>query len=159
MTFVISEWFTSSFWLWHGWMFPPWLSMFSFRVLCRCGFCEPKKQALSEWERHTGSKFRNWKTSIQVKGPMLPLEQWVSIWQYFWCIKLPISLPLKCTTYLLLDYSSSIWLTVSKCPIICFCFYQLVLWMIFFPSHHLGVISNYYQYSSTMIFIWNMRLI
>ncbi|XP_027189940.1 histone-lysine N-methyltransferase ATX5-like isoform X1 [Cicer arietinum] len=46
-------------------------------VMCKCGFCEPEKQALSEWERHTGSKFRNWRTSIQVKGCMLSLEQWM----------------------------------------------------------------------------------
>ncbi|GAU21106.1 hypothetical protein TSUD_10230 [Trifolium subterraneum] len=46
-------------------------------VMCKCGFCETEKQALSEWERHTGSKFRNWKTSIQVKGSMVSLEQWM----------------------------------------------------------------------------------
>ncbi|KAK2399203.1 histone-lysine N-methyltransferase ATX3 [Trifolium repens] len=46
-------------------------------VMCKCGFCDTEKQALSEWERHTGSKYRNWKTSIQVKGSMLSLEQWM----------------------------------------------------------------------------------
>ncbi|PNX96211.1 histone-lysine N-methyltransferase ATX4-like protein, partial [Trifolium pratense] len=51
--------------------------MFSYRVMCKCGFCETEKQALSEWERHTGSKFRNWKASIQVKGSMVSLEQWM----------------------------------------------------------------------------------
>ncbi|KAK2419520.1 histone-lysine N-methyltransferase ATX3 [Trifolium repens] len=46
-------------------------------VICKCGFCGPEKQALSEWERHTGSKLRNWKTSITVKDSRLPLEQWM----------------------------------------------------------------------------------
>ncbi|KAI8001906.1 Histone-lysine N-methyltransferase ATX5 [Camellia lanceoleosa] len=36
-----------------------------------------KKQALNEWERHTGSKAKNWKTSVRVKGSILPLEQWM----------------------------------------------------------------------------------
>ncbi|KAF9667346.1 hypothetical protein SADUNF_Sadunf15G0013400 [Salix dunnii] len=49
----------------------------SFRVLCKCGFCGPEKQTLSEWERHTGSKIKNWKTSIRVKDSMLLLEHWV----------------------------------------------------------------------------------
>ncbi|KAK7293769.1 hypothetical protein RJT34_16642 [Clitoria ternatea] len=46
-------------------------------VACKCGFCETRKQALNEWERHTGSKFRNWRTSIRVKGSMLSLEKWM----------------------------------------------------------------------------------
>ncbi|KAI5383559.1 Histone-lysine N-methyltransferase atx5, partial [Lathyrus oleraceus] len=46
-------------------------------VVCKCGFCGTEKQALSEWERHTGSKLRNWKTSITVKDSRLPLEQWM----------------------------------------------------------------------------------
>ncbi|CAN0901835.1 Histone-lysine N-methyltransferase ATX4 [Linum grandiflorum] len=46
-------------------------------VVCKCGYCGTEKQALSEWERHTGSKIRNWRTSIRVKDSMLPLEQWM----------------------------------------------------------------------------------
>ncbi|CAB4271594.1 unnamed protein product [Prunus armeniaca] len=46
-------------------------------VVCKCGFCGAEKQALSEWERHTGSKSRNWRTSVKVKGSLLPLEQWM----------------------------------------------------------------------------------
>ncbi|CAN1264057.1 Histone-lysine N-methyltransferase ATX4 [Linum perenne] len=46
-------------------------------VVCKCGSCGTEKQALSEWERHTGSKIRNWRTSIRVKDSMLPLEQWM----------------------------------------------------------------------------------
>ncbi|XP_021729090.1 histone-lysine N-methyltransferase ATX5-like [Chenopodium quinoa] len=46
-------------------------------VVCKCGFCGSEKQQLSEWERHTGSKVKNWKTSIRVKDSMLTLEQWM----------------------------------------------------------------------------------
>ena len=38
-----------------------------------------EKQSLTEWERHTGSKGKNWKTSVRVKGSMLSLEQWVRV--------------------------------------------------------------------------------
>ncbi|GFY84084.1 SET domain protein 16 [Actinidia rufa] len=47
------------------------------KVVCKCGSCGTEKQALSEWERHTGSKAKNWKTSVRVKGSMLALEQWM----------------------------------------------------------------------------------
>ncbi|XP_075104699.1 histone-lysine N-methyltransferase ATX4-like isoform X2 [Nicotiana tabacum] len=46
-------------------------------VVCKCGYCGAEKQALSEWERHTGSKIKNWKTSVRVKGSLQPLEQWM----------------------------------------------------------------------------------
>ncbi|KAK6135203.1 hypothetical protein DH2020_031048 [Rehmannia glutinosa] len=46
-------------------------------VVCKCGSCGMEKQALSEWERHTGSKTKNWKSSVRVKGSLLPLEQWM----------------------------------------------------------------------------------
>ncbi|XP_051142788.1 histone-lysine N-methyltransferase ATX5 [Andrographis paniculata] len=46
-------------------------------VVCKCGSCGMKKLALSEWERHTGSKTKNWKSSVKVKGSMTPLEQWM----------------------------------------------------------------------------------
>ncbi|XP_044504293.1 histone-lysine N-methyltransferase ATX5-like isoform X2 [Mangifera indica] len=46
-------------------------------VVCKCGSCGAGNLALSEWERHTGSKLRNWRISIRVKGSMLPLEQWM----------------------------------------------------------------------------------
>ncbi|KAH9622529.1 hypothetical protein KSS87_013503 [Heliosperma pusillum] len=48
-------------------------------VVCKCGYCGNAKQLLSDWERHTGSKVKNWKKSIRVKGSMLSLEQWVCI--------------------------------------------------------------------------------
>ncbi|CAH9070634.1 unnamed protein product [Cuscuta epithymum] len=46
-------------------------------VVCKCGYCGTEKQALSEWARHTGSKTKDWKTSVKVKGSLLPLEQWM----------------------------------------------------------------------------------
>ncbi|KAG5558830.1 hypothetical protein RHGRI_008701 [Rhododendron griersonianum] len=54
-------------------------------VICKCGYCGTEKQALSEWERHTGSKWKNWKTSVRVKDSMLPLEQWCVIGIYELC--------------------------------------------------------------------------
>lgn len=52
------------------------------RVVCKCGSCGMKKQALSEWEQHTGSKTKNWKSSVKVKGSLTPLEQWVCSWTH-----------------------------------------------------------------------------
>ncbi|KAK4431340.1 Histone-lysine N-methyltransferase ATX5 [Sesamum alatum] len=46
-------------------------------VVCKCGSCGTEKQALSEWERHTGSRTKNWKSSVRVKGSLIPLEQWM----------------------------------------------------------------------------------
>ncbi|GAV66205.1 PWWP domain-containing protein/SET domain-containing protein/PHD_2 domain-containing protein/zf-HC5HC2H_2 domain-containing protein [Cephalotus follicularis] len=46
-------------------------------VVCKCGYCGSEKKALSEWERHTGSKSRNWRTSVRVKDSLLPLEDWM----------------------------------------------------------------------------------
>ncbi|KAE8077675.1 hypothetical protein FH972_016217 [Carpinus fangiana] len=46
-------------------------------VVCKCGLCGTEKQALSDWVKHTGSKFKNWRTSVRVKDSMLPLEQWM----------------------------------------------------------------------------------
>ncbi|XP_051137954.1 histone-lysine N-methyltransferase ATX4-like [Andrographis paniculata] len=46
-------------------------------VICKCGSCGMEKQALSEWERHTGSRTKNWKTSVRVKGSLMSLEQWM----------------------------------------------------------------------------------
>ncbi|KAL1830344.1 hypothetical protein ACET3Z_008756 [Daucus carota] len=47
-------------------------------VECRCGSCGKRKQKVSEWERHTGSRAKKWKTSVKVKSSKLPLEQWMS---------------------------------------------------------------------------------
>lgn len=51
--------------------------LFIYRVVCKCGSCGPERKALSEWERHTGSKAKNWRTSVKVKSSKLPLEEWV----------------------------------------------------------------------------------
>ncbi|KAK9279386.1 hypothetical protein L1049_013065 [Liquidambar formosana] len=47
-------------------------------VVCKCGSCGTRKQTLSEWERHTGSRAKKWKVSVKVKGSMLPLEKWMT---------------------------------------------------------------------------------
>ncbi|XP_028791077.1 histone-lysine N-methyltransferase ATX3 [Neltuma alba] len=47
-------------------------------VMCKCGSCVPRKQTLSEWERHTGCKAKKWKFSVKVKSTMLPLEKWIT---------------------------------------------------------------------------------
>lgn len=47
-------------------------------VECKCGSCGTRKQAPSIWERHTGSRSKKWKSSIKVKGPMVPLEKMLS---------------------------------------------------------------------------------
>ncbi|KAG6649956.1 histone-lysine N-methyltransferase ATX5-like isoform X2 [Carya illinoinensis] len=46
-------------------------------VICKCRFCGTEKQALTDWVKHTGSKLKNWRTSVRVKGSMLSLEQWM----------------------------------------------------------------------------------
>lgn len=46
-------------------------------VMCKCGSCGTEKHMLSDWERHTGCKVKNWKQSVRVKGSMLSLEQWM----------------------------------------------------------------------------------
>lgn len=51
------------------------------RVVCRCGSCGAEKKTLGDWERHTGSKKKNWKTTVKVKSSMLTLEEWVcTLW-------------------------------------------------------------------------------
>ncbi|KAF6135874.1 hypothetical protein GIB67_014539 [Kingdonia uniflora] len=52
-------------------------------VVCQCGSCGSHKRSLSEWERHTGSKTKNWKLSVKVKGSMLQLEQWVCLIMHY----------------------------------------------------------------------------
>ncbi|KAF8412117.1 hypothetical protein HHK36_000073 [Tetracentron sinense] len=64
-------------------------------VVCKCGLCGPEKQNLREWERHTGSKAKNWKTSVKVKGSMLPLEQWMLQIAEYYAHGLVSVIPLK----------------------------------------------------------------
>ncbi|KAI4384845.1 hypothetical protein MLD38_002945 [Melastoma candidum] len=46
-------------------------------VVCKCGACGTQRQSLANWERHTGSKLRDWRMSIRVKGSMLTLQKWM----------------------------------------------------------------------------------
>lgn len=47
-------------------------------VLCKCSTCGSKKQALAEWERHTGCTAKKWKHSVKVEGTMQPLIKWIT---------------------------------------------------------------------------------
>ncbi|XP_048562524.1 histone-lysine N-methyltransferase ATX4-like isoform X2 [Triticum urartu] len=42
-------------------------------ILCECRSCKKKMMTLNEWERHTGSRKKNWKMSIKLKGTGEPL--------------------------------------------------------------------------------------
>nr|XP_010924863.1 histone-lysine N-methyltransferase ATX4 isoform X2 [Elaeis guineensis] len=51
-------------------------------ISCQCGSCKgQKKFMLTEWERHTGSKTKNWRSSVKVKSTMKPLGKWVERYQ------------------------------------------------------------------------------
>ncbi|CAA2998731.1 histone-lysine N-methyltransferase ATX4-like [Olea europaea subsp. europaea] len=64
-------------------------------VVCKCGSCGIEKQALSEWERHAGSKAKNWKSSVRVKGSLIPLEQWMLQVAEYHALSLVPAKPLK----------------------------------------------------------------
>lgn len=88
---------------------------FCFRVVCKCKLCGTEKQALSDWVKHTGSKFKNWRTSVRVKDSMLPLEQWVCINDLFFVLFiLHISSPMSILTcldrFLLWEWCAAFWL-------------------------------------------------
>ncbi|KAL6569625.1 hypothetical protein OROMI_014139 [Orobanche minor] len=46
-------------------------------VQCACGSCGTKKYGLNEWERHTGSRAKKWKSSVKVTGSNLTLGDWL----------------------------------------------------------------------------------
>ncbi|URD88654.1 Histone-lysine N-methyltransferase [Musa troglodytarum] len=46
-------------------------------VSCRCSSCKGKKFMLTEWERHTGSKTKNWRSSVKVRSTNMALGKWV----------------------------------------------------------------------------------
>ncbi|XP_026662847.2 histone-lysine N-methyltransferase ATX4 [Phoenix dactylifera] len=51
-------------------------------ISCQCDSCKgQKKFMLTEWERHTGSKTKNWRSSVKVKSAMSPLGKWVGRYQ------------------------------------------------------------------------------
>eukprot|EP00258_Populus_trichocarpa_P011756 XP_002320864.3 histone-lysine N-methyltransferase ATX3 isoform X3 [Populus trichocarpa] len=47
-------------------------------IECNCGSCGSRKQAPSEWEKHTGCRAKKWKHSVKIKDTMLPLAQWIA---------------------------------------------------------------------------------
>ncbi|CAL9137056.1 unnamed protein product [Musa acuminata var. zebrina] len=46
-------------------------------VSCRCSSCKGKKFMLTEWERHTGSKTKNWRSSVKVRSTNMALGKWL----------------------------------------------------------------------------------
>ncbi|KAI5423808.1 hypothetical protein KIW84_030145 [Lathyrus oleraceus] len=48
------------------------------QVMCGCGSCGSKKQALPEWERHVGCRAKKWRLSVKVEGTMQPLIKWIT---------------------------------------------------------------------------------
>ncbi|EEC70185.1 hypothetical protein OsI_00917 [Oryza sativa Indica Group] len=42
-------------------------------ILCQCNSCKERLMSLSEWERHTGSRKKNWKMSVKLKSNADPL--------------------------------------------------------------------------------------
>lgn len=46
-------------------------------VSCCCSYCKGKKFMLSEWERHTGSKTKNWRSSVKVRSTNMALGKWL----------------------------------------------------------------------------------
>ncbi|KAG8045703.1 hypothetical protein GUJ93_ZPchr0008g13782 [Zizania palustris] len=42
-------------------------------ILCQCNSCKERLMSLSEWERHTGSRKKNWKMSVKIKSSGDPL--------------------------------------------------------------------------------------
>jgi hypothetical protein len=49
------------------------------RMLCECKPCNERLMSLNEWERHTGSRKKNWKMSIRLKSTREPLVNLVSL--------------------------------------------------------------------------------
>ncbi|WJX85718.1 RING-type E3 ubiquitin transferase [Trifolium repens] len=47
-------------------------------VICKCGSCGSRKQALAEWERHAGCRAKKWKHSVKVEGTMQLLIKWIT---------------------------------------------------------------------------------
>uniref|UniRef100_A0A0E0JFM5 Histone-lysine N-methyltransferase n=1 Tax=Oryza punctata TaxID=4537 RepID=A0A0E0JFM5_ORYPU len=45
----------------------------SSEILCQCNSCKERLMSLSEWERHTGSRKKNWKMSVKLKSNGDPL--------------------------------------------------------------------------------------
>ncbi|KAK9103885.1 hypothetical protein Sjap_021139 [Stephania japonica] len=46
-------------------------------VMCNCGSCGTQKKSLVDWEKHTGCKTKNWRSSVKVKGSMKALGRWL----------------------------------------------------------------------------------
>ncbi|RLM94087.1 hypothetical protein C2845_PM08G20760 [Panicum miliaceum] len=46
-------------------------------ISCHCGPCKGQKFLFNEWERHAGCRSKNWRSSIKLKGSLLPFGKWI----------------------------------------------------------------------------------
>ena len=51
--------------------------IFFCRISCHCGPCKGQKFLFNEWERHAGCRSKNWRSSIKLKGSLMPFGKWV----------------------------------------------------------------------------------
>ncbi|PWZ10689.1 Histone-lysine N-methyltransferase ATX4 [Zea mays] len=45
-------------------------------ISCHCGPCKGQKFLFNEWERHAGCRSKNWRSSIKLKGSLMPFGKW-----------------------------------------------------------------------------------
>lgn len=46
-------------------------------ISCHCGPCKGQKFLFNEWERHAGCRSKNWRSSIKLKGSLMPFGKWI----------------------------------------------------------------------------------
>ncbi|KAK3161449.1 hypothetical protein QOZ80_1BG0077220 [Eleusine coracana subsp. coracana] len=46
-------------------------------ISCHCGPCKGQKFLFNEWERHAGCRSKNWRSSIKIKGSLMPFGKWI----------------------------------------------------------------------------------
>ncbi|XP_078153310.1 histone-lysine N-methyltransferase ATX4-like [Carex rostrata] len=50
-------------------------------ISCHCGPCKRQMFTFTEWERHAGCKSKNWRSTIRVVTPSMPLGKWIERYQ------------------------------------------------------------------------------
>ncbi|KAL6615720.1 hypothetical protein ACP70R_037990 [Stipagrostis hirtigluma subsp. patula] len=46
-------------------------------ISCHCAPCKGQKFLFNEWERHAGCRSKNWRSSIKIKGSLMPFGKWI----------------------------------------------------------------------------------
>ncbi|XP_062206381.1 histone-lysine N-methyltransferase ATX4-like isoform X2 [Phragmites australis] len=46
-------------------------------ISCHCVPCKGQKFLFNEWERHAGCRSKNWRSSIKIKGSLMPFGKWI----------------------------------------------------------------------------------